>query len=90
MAITVRQYRFDAQGVCQIEREEQVRSNRAAESRINRWCREAGRTNDRDPLAHTPDQLAWADTEYGQQASLDWEACGEPNTLLWETEQGLD
>lgn len=89
MAITVREYRVDAEGTTQIVREEQVASNAKAESRIRRWCREAGKEEGRDPEAHNPALLVWADTEYGQQASLEWEDCGEPGTILWETEQGL-
>lgn len=77
MAITVRQYRFDEQGECKLEKEETVKSNRAAESRVRRWCREAGQN---------PDELAEADTEFGFQWSLEWEDCGEPGSLLWESE----
>jgi hypothetical protein len=89
MAITVREYRTNAEGVYAVVREEQVGSNAKAQSRIRRWCREAGNEEGRDPLAHNPDLLEWADTEYGEQASLEWEATGEPGSILWETEQGL-
>lgn len=77
MAITVREYLFDENGECKLVKEEQVKSNRAAESRVRRWCREAG---------HDPLELAEADTEFGFQWSLEWSDCGEPGTILWESE----
>lgn len=85
MAITIREYRNTGEGL-QIVREETVRSQRAAESRVRRWCREAGKEEGRDPLAHDPALLCEADTEFGYQWSLEWEACGEPGTILWESE----
>lgn len=84
--ITVREYRVNEEGTTVCVREEQVASNAKAQSRIRRWCREAGREEGKDAEAHNPDLLAWADTEYGEQASLEWDDCGAPGSILWETE----
>jgi hypothetical protein len=77
--IHVNEYRANADGLMVQTRAETVRSTRAAEARIRRWCREAG---------HNPDDLADADTEFGSQWSLDWEDCGVTGSILWEI--GLD
>lgn len=79
MAIQVHEYKADAEGTMTETRHETVKSVRAAQARIRRWCREAG---------HNPDELADADTEYGEQWSVCWEDCGAPGSILWEI--GLD
>lgn len=79
MAIHVHEYKADENGTMTETRHETVKSVRAAEARIRRWCREAG---------IDPNELADADTEYGSQWSPNWEDCGAPGSILWEI--GLD